>query len=150
VLIRATSGADSQPSATRRRRASLTSNSSDDVHLHRSRPPSVVPSDAEEIDATKSGPARAPGSWSLDTSLLLASGSSDPHVLIYDLTPLPATSLDGQAHLANGGLVQTLEGHKGEVYSVAFLQPGGEYGGQGMLASSGADEMVKLWRPRRR
>jgi WD40 repeat protein len=98
----------------------------------------------------KLGPTRMPGSSSLDTSLLLAVGSSDPHVLVYDMTPLPATSLDGQAHLPQGGLVQTLEGHKAEVYSVAFLHPGGEYGGQGMLASSGADEIIKLWRPRRR
>ncbi|SCV73624.1 BQ2448_6054 [Microbotryum intermedium] len=99
----------------------------------------------------------------LDESLLLAVGSSDPVVLIYDLTgPVPtgATSNEGGSGAAmttstmdSGRLVQRVEGHKDSVYAVDWLQPrygetnSGSYQGHGLLASAGGDWVVKVWKP---
>ncbi|SGY25116.1 BQ5605_C018g08583 [Microbotryum silenes-dioicae] len=98
----------------------------------------------------------------LDESLLIAVGSSDPVVLIYDLTgPVPSSgsstnesgSTTTSTTMESGRLAQRLEGHKDSVYAVDWLQPRygepdrGSYQGHGLLASAGGDWVVKVWKP---
>ena len=63
-------------------------------------------------------------------SILLATGSSDPYVYIYDVGG------------PQGELVQRLPGHSDRVYSVCFhpLNP--------ILASCSADFTIKVWVPK--
>jgi len=60
---------------------------------------------------------------------LLASAGEDQTVRIW--------------RLANGGLLQTLQGHKAGVLSVSW-SPDGQ-----MIVSAGEDQMICLWRYRR-
>lgn len=106
------------------------------------------PSDSEDEDE---GSPDKPQVRPLSSSLLLAAGSSDPVVLLYDLSK-PIASKNGS--LPEGTMsVQRLEGHKESVYATAFLQAGpgsgtsGTYQGEGLLASAGADCVVKIWKP---
>lgn len=88
----------------------------------------------------------------LASSLLLAAGSSDPVVLLFDLSA-PAPSSLGASTTDVTTLVQRLEGHRESVYAVDFLMPnlgvagGGGYEGKGLLASAGGDWIVKVWKP---
>lgn len=114
--------------------------------------------------AAGSDPAMVP-SRPLSSSMLLACGSSDPVVLLYDLSTV--SSAKGAAPAPP----QRLEGHKESVYAVDFLQaiprPAvsrsddgeeeeageaelpvvGGYQGPGLLASAGGDWTVRLWKP---
>jgi COMPASS component SWD3 len=62
-------------------------------------------------------------------ALILASGSADGTVLIYDVGGEPGT----------GGLVQALKGHRDRVHSVDF------HPSEPILASCSADGQVKIW-----
>ena len=68
----------------------------------------------------------------LDSTILLASGSSDPHVYLYDVG----------GPEGSGELVQKLDGHLDRVYSVCFhpMDP--------ILASCSADFSIKIWSPK--
>ncbi|KAM0746883.1 WD40 repeat-like protein [Meredithblackwellia eburnea MCA 4105] len=126
----------------------------------------------------------------LEQSLLLAAGSAEPVVLVWDMTSgnvasatgglggtgsgtgegshggaggregPSATGAGGDGHSPN--LFQRLEGHKDSVYAVDFLQRNSlfdddvagvgiegnaGYRGHGLLASAGADCVVKIWKP---
>lgn len=135
-------------SRTRSRSGSFTSDRPHSIHSRSF--PSHSDSDSEPDDSTHHPPPYpSSGHRPLSSSLLLAAGSSDPVVLLYDL------SREGRS-----AGVRRLEGHKDSVYAVDFLQAGGRegreggdgegqggYGGHGLLASGGADCVVKVWKP---
>lgn len=75
---------------------------------------------------------RRGGAFDLDRSMILASGSANKKIPIFDVG-----RPQGQARL-----LQLLEGHADIVYSVDFhpIEP--------LLASASADGVVKLWMPR--
>lgn len=85
----------------------------------------------------------------MSSSLLLAAGSSDPVVLLYDLSK----PLVGNGSPETVVTVQRLEGHKDSVYTTSFLQSGpgsrdgSGYQGDGLLASAGGDCVIKIWKP---
>lgn len=68
------------------------------------------------------------GGRPLGSSLLLACGSSDPVVLLYDLSGVSQVPVKGAGAGAGGSALlpqpQRLEGHKESVYAVDFLQAG--------------------------
>lgn len=71
---------------------------------------------------------------SLDTSLLLATGSSLPHVYLYDVG-----GAEGSVRV-----LQRLEGHRDRVYTVDFSPR------EPLLASGSADMSIRLWSPAQR
>ncbi|KAI9228721.1 MAG: WD40-repeat-containing domain protein [Piptocephalis tieghemiana] len=71
---------------------------------------------------------------SLDTSLLLATGSSLPHVYLYDVG-----GVEGSMRV-----LQRLEGHRDRVYTVDFSPR------EPLLASGSADMSIRLWSPAQR
>ena len=79
----------------------------------------------DELDEASVDDDQSRQSWSSDNVALLASGSADPYVYIYDV--------------ASGRLLQRLEGHKDRVYAVAFHPT------QPTLASCSADFTIKVW-----
>lgn len=137
---------DSTPASQRRTAASRTRSRSGSFTNDRSRsfpPPHDSDSDSDSPPSSRPRP--------LSSSLLLAAGSADPVVLLYDLSR-PAPVAGGASSTDGAALVQRLEGHKDSVYAVDFLQVGqageeGAYKGYGLLASGGADCVVKVWKP---
>jgi COMPASS component SWD3 len=69
-----------------------------------------------------------------DTSLLLASGSTDRYAYLFDISDIEDA----------GSLLQRLEGHEERVYSVDFHPT------EPTLATSSADFTVKIWAPANR
>mmetsp|Transcript_51957 Transcript_51957/g.86397 ORF Transcript_51957/g.86397 Transcript_51957/m.86397 type:complete len:524 (-) Transcript_51957:174-1745(-) len=69
---------------------------------------------------------------SVHSTLILASGSADNYVYIFDVGGPPGT----------GELVQKLEGHTDRVYSVSFHPQ------EPILASCSADGLIKIWSPK--
>ncbi|KAI8049073.1 WD40-repeat-containing domain protein [Syncephalis plumigaleata] len=67
----------------------------------------------------------------LESRMLLASGSADPFVYLYDVGGLEGT----------GHLLQRLEGHTDRVYSVDFHPT------EPILCSCSADATIKIWAP---
>jgi WD40 repeat protein len=74
-----------------------------------------------------------PREMPIHSSFILASGSADGNILLYDVGGGAGT----------GDLVQTLRGHKLRVHSAQFHPT------EPILASAGADSMVKIWSPAR-
>lgn len=68
----------------------------------------------------------------IQNALILASGSADGHVYVFDVG----------ARSGRGALLQTLEGHKDRVYTADF------HPNQPMLASCSADSDIKIWHAR--
>ncbi|GAA93539.1 uncharacterized protein L969DRAFT_25200 [Mixia osmundae IAM 14324] len=127
----------------------------------RSRPAGYGGSDRAEEDTLSSPPAHSKrnqaessvarsGTLPLSSSLLLAAGSSDPKVLLFDLSHPPGSSSASPQLIPALSPVQVLEGHTEAVYTVSFLRQRGEYSGEGLLASGGGDGVVKVWTPHAR
>lgn len=133
-----------------------------------SRRPRMKKDDSGDEDDGRDGGRMRP----LERSLLLATGSSDNAVLLWDLSNVsevvPAGAGGGEEGKETAGsaptggpkLLQRLEGHKESVYAVDFLQAaGGEegyvgvggnheaYKGPGLLASAGGDWVVRIYKP---
>lgn len=158
-----------------------------DRHRHRSHHDDSN-SDEDEDDGDRNREPSGSGSGSggsgatgasarpLGSSLLVACGSSDPVVLVYDLSGVSHAQAKQAGAAGSAGLPQPqrLEGHKESVYAVDFLQAvprknmgrgeeeeeddgdvdgkeggaGGEgYRGEGLLASAGGDWTVRVWKP---
>ncbi|CDF40849.1 unnamed protein product [Chondrus crispus] len=77
--------------------------------------------EADEAGTTIGGP--------IQNSLILASGSADGNICLFDVGGRPGT----------GALLQTLEGHKDRVYGVDF------HPNEPILASCSADCGIKIW-----
>lgn len=101
------------------------------------------------------GALLATGSWDksvklwdvADGSLSALEGHSDPASSVAFSPPLGALLATGSSfksvkvwNVADGRLVRVLEGHSGAVSSVAFSPPNGA-----LLATGSTDESVKLW-----
>ncbi|KAK4538672.1 hypothetical protein CDCA_CDCA19G4697 [Cyanidium caldarium] len=94
----------------------------------------VATTDADAASNTRSRPPRSwsrpllsQNAWPLDASLTVACASADARIYLYD------------CGLAQGELVQVLEGHAQRVYAVAFHPQ------DPILASCSADGTVKVW-----
>jgi COMPASS component SWD3 len=90
-----------------------------------------------EVDVLAEERSQRSGS---ESGQLLATGSEDRAVYVFNVGPSSSGAQSGQAE--QGRLVQRLEGHKGCVYSVAVHPT------QPALASCSADGIVKLWTPK--
>lgn len=83
---------------------------------------------SDDNGATDSGNIETVGD-AIQNTLILASGSADGSVYIFDVGGRPGT----------GSLLQTLEGHKDRVYAADF------HPREPILASCSADASIKIW-----
>lgn len=97
-----------------------------DEHSYSSSSDTGADGNAEEQDDSDGG---ATVGGPIQNSLILASGSADSNVYIFDV--------GGRA--GTGALLQTLEGHKDRVYGVDF------HPNEPILVSCSADSGIKIW-----
>ena len=150
ALSSSSSEVSSPPSSPASPASSPSSSASDDS------PPSPQPLTQRVVDVTqREWPLRGrrrrasalahSGPFSLAHSILLASGSADGVVSVWDVTGDRGKGGKGAAATGGGGggssgrLLQRLEGHKDRVYTVAFhpVEP--------VLVSAGVDAAIKVW-----